>query len=129
MYYLFIHKQEDLIEYKKHFDRVSASIEKGITPVFSEMRCAKTQLFESFPYNLLCGLFLVIGTVLLNKIDINETIKIAIVLVINSVCGAIANYIFSFTKHCLRIRLCKRLNVECNEKNIAVMESLEYQSV
>lgn len=32
-------------------------------------------------------------------------------------------------KNHLRIKLCKRLNIEPNERNIAVMESFEYQSV
>lgn len=29
----------------------------------------------------------------------------------------------------LRLRLCKRLGIEASERNIAVMESMEYQSV
>lgn len=129
MYYLFMTKKSDLESYKKEFDRVAESIDKGKTPVFSELRCAKTNLVESFPYNILCGCFLVLGTLLLNRIQINETIKIAIVLVINSFCGALSNFIFTAIKHFLRKRFCKRLGVEFTEKNIAVLESLEYQSV
>lgn len=129
MYYLLIHKQTDIDNYKKDFDRVAESIQKGKTPVFNELRSAKTNLAESFPYNFLCGLFLILGTILLNKIKINEVVKIALVLIVNSLCGAISNYIFTIVKHHLRIKLCKRLNIEPNEQNIAVMESLEYQSV
>lgn len=129
MYYLFIKKQTDLKSYKKDFERVAKSIQEGKTPVFNELRNAKTNLVESFPYNFLCGIFLIFGTVLLNKININEVVKIALVLIVNSFCGAISNYIFTVIKHYLRIKLCKRLNIEPNERNIAVMESLEYQSV
>lgn len=129
MYYLFIHRQTDLENYRKDFDRVAESIQKGKTPVFNELRSAKTNLAESFPYNFLCGVFLILGTILLNKIKINEVVKIALVLIVNSFCGAIANYIFTVIKHYLRIKLCRRLNIEPNERNIAVMESLEYQSV
>lgn len=129
MYYLFIRKQTDLESYRKDFERVAKSIQEGKTPVFNELRSAKTNLAESFPYNFLCGIFLIFGTILLNKININEVVKIALVLIVNSFCGAISNYIFTVIKHYLRIKLCKRLNIEPNERNIAVMESLEYQSV
>ena len=59
----------------------------------------------------------------------NELAKIAVVLVVNNVCYAVANYIFTVAKHFLRLRLCKRLGIEPSERNIAVMESMEYQSV
>lgn len=129
MYYLFFRKQKDLDKYKKEFDRVSNSIKNGTTPVFNEMRSAKTQLFESIPYHLINGLLLVGGTYLLNLLNINALLSVAIVLVVNSLCGEIANFIFTMIKHALRIRLCKKLNIEPNEHNIAVMESMEYQSV
>lgn len=47
----------------------------------------------------------------------------------NSVCGAIAQYLFTLVRHQLRIKLCRRLNIEPSESNIAVMESIEYQTV
>ena len=115
--------------YKKDFDRVAESIQQGKTPVFNELRSAKTNLIENFPYNFLCGMFLIFGTIFLNKIKINEVIKIALVIIVNNFCGAVSNYVFTIAKHHLRIKLCKRLNIEPNEQNIAVMESLEYQSV
>lgn len=129
MYYLFMTKKIDLDLYKKDFDRVAESIQQGKTPVFCEMRDAKTNLIESIPYNFLCGVFLIFGTILLNKLNINEVVKIALVLIVNNFCGAVSNYVFIILKHHLRIKLCKRLNIEPNERNIAVMESLEYQSV
>ena len=129
MYYLFIHNQKDIDTYKKDFDRVSENIKAGKTPVFSEIRCAKTNLIESLPYNILSGVFLIVGTILIQKLNLNELLSIAVVLVINSLFGAIANFIFTCIKHWLRLRLCKRIGIEPNEHNIAVMESLEYQTV
>ena len=81
MYYLFIHKKSELQKYKSEFDRVLKAIEEGKTPVQNELRLANTVLFESFPYQILSGIFLVIGTIVLNKIKINELAKIAVVLV------------------------------------------------
>lgn len=71
----------------------------------------------------------VVGTIVLSKIKINELAKIAVVLVINNMCYALANFIFAYAKHFLRLRLCKRLGIEPTERHIAVMESMEYQSV
>ena len=129
MYYLFIHKKSDLQKYKAEFERVQKAIEAGKTPVQNELRSANTVLFESFPYQTLSGIFLIIGTFVLNKLQINELAKIAVVLVINNMCYALANFIFAYSKHYLRLRLCRRLGIEPTERNIAVMESLEYQSV
>lgn len=129
MYYLFYRKKRDLEKYREDFLRVKGNIESGKTPVFNEMRSAKTNLIESFPYNLLQGIFMVVSVVLLSGIKMNDTVKIAAVLVVNNFCGAVANYLFTVLKHCLRLRLCGRLGIEPSENNIAVMESLEYQSV
>lgn len=129
MYYLFIYTKKDLQKYKAEFERVKNAIEAGKTPVQNELRLANTVLFESFPYQTLSGIFLIIGTFVLNKLQINELAKIAVVLVINNMCYAFANFIFAYTKHYLRLRLCRRLEIEPTERNIAVMESLEYQSV
>lgn len=129
MYYLFIHTKSELQKYKSEFDRVLKAIEEGKTPVQNELRLANTVLFESFPYQILSGIFLVVGTIVLNKIKINELAKIAVVLVINNMCCALANFIFAYAKHFLRLRLCKRLGIEPTERHIAVMESMEYQSV
>ena len=129
MYYLFLRKKKDLDRYKAEFERVRKSIDEGKTPVQNELRLAKTILFESFPYQTLSGIFLILGTSLLNKCKINELAKIAVVLVVNNMCYAVSNYLFTIAKHRLRLRLCKRLDIEPTERNIAVMESLEYQSV
>lgn len=129
MYYLFISKPDDLQKYRKEFDRVQENIEQGKTPVFNELRSAKTCFVESAPFNLISGFFMIIGTFLIDKIKINELLKIAIVMIINSFCYQLANYIFTLVKHKLRVKLCERLGIEPDERNIAVMESLEYQSV
>ena len=129
MYYLFIRKEQDLARYKKEFDRVKQNIERGKTPVWCEIRSAKIDLVESAPYNILLGAFMILATMLVDNIQMNDTVKIAAVLVINSCCTAIANFIFVIVKHRLRIKLCDRLGIEATEENIAVMESLEYQSV
>ena len=128
-YYLFLRKEKELLEYKAEFERVRKSIDEGKTPVQNEMRVAKTILCESFPYQALTGVFLVIGTLILDKCRINDLAKIAVVLIVNNMCYAVSNYIFTVIKHGLRLRLCRRLGVEPTERNIAVMESLEYQSV
>jgi hypothetical protein len=129
MYYLFLRKKKDLDRYKAEFERVRKSIDEGKTPVQNELRLANTILFETFPYQTLSGIFLILGTSLLNKCKINELAKIAVVLVINNMCYAVSNYLFTVAKHRLRLRLCKKLGIDPTERNIAVMESLEYQSV
>lgn len=129
MYYLFIKKERDLVRYKKEFDRVKQNIERGKTPVYCEVRSAKINLIESAPYNILLGVFTILATMFVDNIKMNDTVKIAAVLVINSCSTAIVNFIFVIVKHRLRIKLCDRLGIEPTEENIAVMESLEYQSV
>lgn len=129
MYYLFLRKEKDLEKYKRDFERVKENIERGKTPVYNEIRSARTVLFESFPYQTLAGVFLIFGTIILDKVKIDELVKIAVVLVVNNMCYAVSNYIFAYLKHWLRLRLCGRLGISPTERNIAVMESLEYQSV
>lgn len=129
MYYLFIRNKEKLDMYKEKLNNVKENIEKGRTPVFNEMSCAKTNLIESVPYNIINGTFTIIAVFLINHIELNEMLKIAIVLIINNMCGALANYIFTALKHYLRVRLCLHMQIDPSEKNIAAMESIEYQSV
>ena len=129
MYYLFLRKEKDLIAFKKEFDRVRKNIDEGKTPVFNEMRSMKTNFIESIPFNVISGFFIVLGSILIDKVRMNELIKVAFVMAVNSFCQQLANVIFTIVKHKLRIRLCERLEIEPSERNIAVMESLEYQSV
>ena len=129
VYYLFIHKPDDIAKYQANFERVKKSIQEGRTPVYSEVRSARTNLFESIPYNAMQGIFMILAALAVSKINVNEILKVAVVLVVNNVCGAISNFIFVHVKHILRVKLCSRLGIQATEENIAVMESLEYQSV
>ena len=129
MYYLFITKQDDLKKYRKELDRVLSSMDAGKTPVYSELRSTKTSMYETLPRDTMSGIFLIASAVIVSTIKLPESIMIAVVLVVNSICSCIANYLFTLLTHWLRIRLCKRLGIEPSEKNIAAMESLEYQSV
>ena len=128
-YYLFLRQQEELDEYKKEFMRVSEDIKNGVTPVYSELRSAEINLYESLPYNSLVCVFMILATYILTRFNINEIVAVGLSLVMNNVFGVIANWIFVSIKHKLRLKLCRRLDIEPTEHNIAVMESLEYQSV
>ena len=108
---------------------VKENREKGKTPVYSEMRSAKSSFIESFPYNLISDALMMCGTLILDKINANVLLNIALVMIINSFCQEIGNYIFILIKYWLRIKLCFRLGIEPSEDNIAVMKSMEYQSV
>lgn len=129
MYYLFLRNKKKLEDYKTKLLQVHNNIEAGKTPVFNEVACAKTNLIECFPMNLIAGVFSIVGALLLSKIEINEILKIAFIMIINSLCWAISNFIFTMSKHKLRLNLLRKLNLEPTERIIAAMESLEYQSV
>lgn len=128
MYYLFTTKRRRE-KFRQEFDKVYNAIEEGKTPVFCELRNARTCILELFPYSIIQGFFLVIGTFILSKVQIDEIIKVAIVLLINSICMTASNCLYTFIKHWLRIRFLKRMNYPVDEKHIAVLESLEYQTV
>ena len=129
MYYLFITKPADLARYKREFLAVAENRAKGVTPVFNQLRAAKTSLAECIPFNLINAFFLTLASAAVNKLALSDVLKIAAVLIMNSVCGAIAQYLFTLVRHQLRIKLCRRLSIEPSESNIAVMESIEYQTV
>lgn len=46
MYYLFITKPADLVRYNREFMTVAENRAKGVTPVFNQLRAAKTSLAE-----------------------------------------------------------------------------------
>lgn len=129
MYYLFLRKKKDLKAYKEKLLEVKDRIDQGKTPVFNEMACAKTNLIESVPYNLILGVLTVFGAIATEKIQINELLKIAVLLIMNHFLGAVSNFIFTVLKHKLRLRLLRKLGLYPSDENIAAMESLEYQSV
>lgn len=122
-------KKKNKNKFLKEFNRVKEAIKKGVTPVFSEVRSAKTTLME-LPFHLLFqSILLILGTILISKININELFKIVIVLIINTTTTTIANSLMIFIKYLLRIKCLKRFDLEVNEDNLAVLECFEYQSV
>ena len=128
MYYLFLPKKK-YNSFIEEFEKTKKSINEGKTPVFSELRCARSNLLEVIPYYSIQGVVLILGTLLLSGIEMSDTLKIAIVLLVNSICSTVANSFFVFIKHLMRVNILKRLGLEVSEKNISVLESLEYQSV
>lgn len=129
MYYLFERNPLKLNQYKQELLRVRKSMDDGKTPVFSEMRCAKTNLVENIPYFTVSGIFLIFGTWILSFFKIPTIFDVAIVLIVNNFCSTLGNFLFTVFKHKLRIKLCRRLELEPTEDIIAAMESLECQSV
>lgn len=128
-YYLFEKDPIKLTNYKQELLRVRQKMDEGKTPVFSEMRCVKTDLAENVPRYTLAGAFLILGTWFLSQFKIPNIFDVAIVLIVNNLAFTLANYVFTSIKHKLRIKLCKRLELEPTEEIIAAMESMEYQSV
>lgn len=128
MYYLFLTKgkYEDFIQ---KFEATKTAINKGKTPVYSELRCARTNLIEVLPHYVIQSFFLIAGTLILQKINVSETVKLALVLLINAICGTVANSIFVFIKHFFRVKMLVKMGLEVTEENVSVLESLEYQSV
>lgn len=128
MYYLFLPKNKHEV-FVKEFEKTKTSINEGKTPVYSELRCARTNLLEVIPHYMIQGVFLIFGTFALSKVEMNDTLKIAVVLLVNGICSTVASSMFVFIKHFLRVRMLKKLGLAVSEKNISVLESLEYQSV
>lgn len=116
-------------DFSKEFERVKQSIENGTTPVFSELRNAKTTLFELLPYLIIQSILLVISTLIIQKINVGELFSIVILLVVNTTSQTLSSIILVMLKHFLRVRKLKKYNLQVSEKNIAVLECMEYQSV
>ena len=62
MYYLFIKSKKDIEKYMLDFNKVKENREKGKTPVFSELRSAKSSLIDSIPFNTIQGCLMIAGT-------------------------------------------------------------------
>ncbi len=129
VYYLFERNPVRLAEYRRELLRVRENMDAGKTPVYSELRNARTSLYENLPYQALSGLFLILGTWVISLFKVPDIFDVAIVLIVQGFCGTIANYLFTIAKHSLRVRLCRLLSLEPSEEVIAAMESMEYQSV
>ena len=111
------------------FNRIKKSIESGVTPVSNELRMAKTTLLELIPSLIIQSVFLVISTFIISKLQMSELISMVVLLVSNSTTSTLSFVVLVMLKHCLRVRRLKRYGLEVNERNIAVLESMEYQSV
>lgn len=111
------------------FSRVRDSIEKGTTPVYSELRSAKTSLLELFPSLIIQSILLVISTYIISQLKMSEMVQLVVLLVINSTTQTLSFVLMTLLKHWLRVLRLKKYHLEVTEKNIAVLESMEYQSV
>ena len=111
------------------FNRVKTSIEQGKTPVYSELRSAKTTLLELIPSLIIQSVLLVISTLIISKLQVGEMAQMVILLVTNTTTQTLAFAILVLIKHSIRVRVLKKHGLEVTERNIAVLESMEYQSV
>ena len=111
------------------FNRVKTAIEDGKTPVYSEMRSVKTCLLELVPSLLIQSVLLVISTLIVSSLNLSEMQSIVVLLVANTTTQTLSFSILSILKHFLRVSILKKHRIEVTERNIAVLESMEYQSV
>lgn len=116
-------------EFLTEFERIKISIEKGTTPVFSELRNAKTTLKELIPYLAIQSILLVLSTVIVSRIQTDELTSMVIILVANTISQTLSNVLLVLIKHFFRVRKLKRCGLEVTEKNLSVLECMEYQSV
>lgn len=119
-------KSKDFIT---EFNRIKQSIENGVTPVSNELRMAKTTLLELIPSLVIQSVLLVISTIIISKLNMSEITSMVVLLVSNSTTSTLSFVILVMLKHKLRVRILKKHGLEVTERNIAVLESMEYQSV
>ena len=119
-------KQENFLT---EFERIKVSIEKGTTPVFSELRNAKTTLKELVPYLAIQSVLLVLSTVIISKINADTLTSMVVILVANTISQTLANVLLVLVKHFFRVKKLKRYGLEVSEKNLSVLECMEYQTV
>lgn len=128
MYYFFVPKSKRE-EFLKEFNRIRQAMADGKTPVYSEMRSQRTALLELLPFATINGIFVIGATCLISLIKIPDIIKVAVVLLINNISSTLAYSLFVFIKNWFRKQLLRKLGIEPTENAIAVLESMEYQSV
>lgn len=128
MNYLFysIKRKEQFLS---EFYRIKNSIANGVTPVSNELRMARTNLIELFPNLIIQSILLVVTTLLIEQIDLAGMFALVVVLIVNSTSSTLSWVLMVHLKHILRCKCLKRFGLEICEKNIAVLESMEYQSV
>lgn len=111
------------------FNRIKQAIESGVTPVSNELRMAKTTLLELMPSLTIQSVLLVISTFIVSKFQMSDLVSIVVLLIANSTTSTLSFVILVLLKHLIRVQVLKKHGLEVNEKNIAVLESMEYQSV
>lgn len=116
-------------DFPTEFERVKKSIENGTTPVFSEMRNAKTTLMELLPYLVIQSVLLVVSTIIIQSVEMSGLYSMVALLVVNTTSQTLSNITLVCLKHWLRVKKLRRYGIAVNERNISVLESMEYQSV
>lgn len=116
-------------DFLTEFNRIRQAIESGVTPVSNELRMAKTTLLELIPSLLIQSVFLIISTLIISILQTSELVSMVILLVSNSTTSTLSFVILVMLKHRVRIGMLRKYGLEITEKNIAVLESMEYQSV
>jgi hypothetical protein len=111
------------------FNRIRNAMDEGKTPTYSELRSVKTTLLELIPSLIIQSILLVISTIIISKIQVDAMTQMVILLVVNTTTQTLSFAILVLIKHIIRVRILKKHGLEVNERNIAVLESMEYQSV
>ena len=111
------------------FNRIKQSLEEGKTPVYSEVRSVKTSLKELIPSLIIQSILLIISTIIIASIPMSELVSVVVLLVANTTTQTLSFAIMTLIKHHIRVRILKKYDLEVCEHNIAVLESMEYQSV
>jgi hypothetical protein len=116
-------------DFLTEFNRIKQAIESGVTPVSNELRMAKTTLLELVPSLTIQSVLLIISTLIITSLQMSELVSMVVLLVTNSTTSTLSFVLLVMIKHLIRVRVLKKYGLEVNEKNIAVLESMEYQSV
>lgn len=111
------------------FNRVRTAMDEGKTPVYSELRSVKTTLLELLPSLLIQSILLVMSTSIISQIQVSEIAQMVILLVTNTTTQTLSFAILVLIKHRIRVGILKKHDLEPTERNIAVLECMEYQSV
>lgn len=111
------------------FMRIREAMDAGKTPVSSELRIVRTNLLELVPSLIIQSILLVISTIIVSLFNMNSTTELVVLLVVNTTTQTLSFSILVLIKHYIRVSILKKHGLEVNERNIAVLESMEYQSV
>ena len=116
-------------DFMSEFNRIRNAMDEGKTPVYSELRSAQTTLLELIPSLIIQSVLLILSTYLISLINVGEMTRLVILLVVNTTTQTLSFVILVMLKHIIRSSKLKKHNLEVNERNIAVLECMEYQSV